>query len=84
MFITHSAQHTERDITTDYVSILFKVFRITGSGIRQGSSEIFSHLSRPALGPIQPPVQWVWGLSRGVKSGRGVTLTPHPLLVPWS
>ena len=20
----------------------------------------------------------------GVKSGRGVTLTPHPLLVPWS
>jgi len=21
---------------------------------------------------------------RGVQSGRGVTLTPHPLLVPWS
>jgi len=20
----------------------------------------------------------------GVKNGRGVTLTPHPLLVPWS
>jgi len=20
----------------------------------------------------------------GVKSGRGVTLTPHPLLVPWA
>jgi hypothetical protein len=32
--------------------------------------------------PTQPTVQWVPGLSRGVKSGRGVTLTPHPLLVP--
>jgi hypothetical protein len=44
----------------------------------------FPHLSRPALGPTQPPVQWVLGLSRDVESGRGVTLTPHPLLVPRS
>ena len=42
----------------------------------------FPHLSTPALGPTQPPVQWVPGLSRGVKNGRGLTLTPHPLLVP--
>jgi hypothetical protein len=32
----------------------------------------------------QPPVLWVPGLSKGVESGRGVTLTPHPLLVPRS
>ena len=44
----------------------------------------FPHLSRPALGPTQPPVQWVLGVSLGVKSGRGVMLTPHSLLVPWS
>jgi hypothetical protein len=41
-----------------------------------------TYASRPALGPTQPPVQWVPGaLSAGVKRGRGVTLTTHPLLV---
>ena len=44
----------------------------------------FPHLSRPSLGPTQPPAQWVPGLSRGVKSGQGAALTPHPLLVPRS
>jgi hypothetical protein len=34
------------------------------------------------LRPTQPPVQWV--LSPGVKRGRGVMLTTHPLLVPRS
>jgi hypothetical protein len=39
--------------------------------------------SRPALGPTQHPIQWVPAvLSPVVKRGRGVTLTPHPHLVP--
>jgi hypothetical protein len=36
-------------------------------------------VSKPALGPIQPPVQWVPGsLFLGLKCGRGVTLTTPP------
>jgi hypothetical protein len=49
--------------------------------------EIFplTSVSRPALGPTQPPVQWVPGfLSQGLKRSRGVTLTTHPHLVPRS
>jgi hypothetical protein len=39
--------------------------------------------SRPALGPTQPPIQWEpQPLSLGVKRGRGMMLTTHPLLVP--
>jgi len=45
--------------------------------------EIFRS-SKPALGPTQPPVQWVPFLSSGVKYGRGVLLTTHTLLVPRS
>jgi hypothetical protein len=59
-------------------------YGLDGPGIESRWGRDFPQLFRPALGPTQPPVQWVPGLSRGVECGRGVTLTPHPLLVPWS
>ena len=43
-------------IATDYP--------LDGPGLNPGGDEIF-RLSRPALGPTQPPVQWVPGLSWG-------------------
>jgi coproporphyrinogen III oxidase len=54
----------------------------------RGGKRIFpvASVSRPALGPTQPPEQWVPGgpFPGGEKCGRGVTLTTHRDLVPKS
>jgi hypothetical protein len=38
-------------------------YGLDGLGIESRWGRDFSHLSRPALGPIHPPVQWVPGFS---------------------
>jgi hypothetical protein len=55
-----------------------------GPGIESWWGRDFPRLSRQDLRPTQPPVKWVPGLSQGVRCGRGVMLTPQPLLVPRS
>jgi len=62
-------------IATDY--------GLDGPGSNPGGNETFRP-PRPAMGPTQPPVKRVPSFSRGVKCGRGVLLTTHPLLVPRS
>jgi len=52
-------------------------YGLDGPGIEFQWERDFPHPSRPALEPGT-------GSFPGIKSGRGVTLSPHPLLVPWS
>jgi hypothetical protein len=72
---TNSGPGSSVGVATDY--------GLDGPGSNPGGGEIFRP-SRQALGPTQSPVKRVPDLSRGVKCGRGVLLTTHPLLVPRS
>ena len=51
-------------------------YGLDGPGSNPGGDEIFCQ-SRPALGPTQPPVRWVPGLSGGkVRPGRAADHSP--------
>ena len=59
-------------------------YGLDGPGIESRWWRDFLHLSRPALRPTQPPLQWILGLSRGQGAAGAWRITPHPLLVPRS
>ena len=56
-------------------------YGLDGPGIESRWGRDFPHLSRLALEPTHPPIQWVPGISRG-EAGGGVALTTHPHLAP--
>jgi len=55
-----------------------------GPGIESPWGRDFPHLSRPGPGAHPAFCTMGTGSFPGLKSDRGVTLTPHPLVVPWS
>jgi hypothetical protein len=57
-------------------------YGLDGPGIESRWGRDFPHLSRPDLGVHPAFCKMGTGWFPGVKNGRGVTLTPHLLLVP--
>jgi len=70
---------------------IFCLVQVYSNWLRVGRSgdriPVGARFSAPVqTGPRAHPASCTMGTGffLGVKSGRGVTLTPHPLLVPWS
>jgi hypothetical protein len=65
----------------DYVVGIVSYDGLEVRGSNPGGGRNFPHPSRPAVGPTQPPIQLIMGLSRGQNS-RDVALITCPYLAP--
>ena len=74
-FFTSTSVSRGRDSSVGTVTC----YGLDGPGVESRWGRDFPHPSRQALGPNQPPVQWVSVLSWG-QSGRSMVLTPQPHL----
>jgi hypothetical protein len=74
--VQFSAMHNT-NVGRDSVFSIATHYELDGPGIESRWGRDFQHSSRPALGPTQPPVQWVPG-----QSGRGMALNTHLDLAP--
>ena len=76
-FILHyKLQYFEAGAGRDSSDGIATGYGLDGPGIESQWERDFLHLTRPALGPTQPPIQCVPGLSQE-SSDRGVALTTH-------
>ena len=88
-----TTKYSQKPFVTLFTTDLIRIGRDSSVGIatcygldvpwiesRRGGRD-FSHPLRPVLGPTQPPVQWVPGVSRGW-SGWGVEFTTQTHLAP--
>jgi hypothetical protein len=56
---------TQENVGRDSAVGIATRYGMEGTGIKSRWGRDFPHLFRPTLGPTQPPLQWVPGLSRG-------------------
>jgi hypothetical protein len=61
----HYFCHNALNVGQDSAVSIVTHYGLDSMGIEYQSRQDFLHMSKLALGPIQPPKQWTLGLSRG-------------------
>jgi hypothetical protein len=62
--LEHLVMAQSKYVGLDSSVIITTRYGLDGPGIESRWGRDFPHTSRPALGPTQPPMQWVPGYSR--------------------